>query len=258
MTPNKLAFTDRAHFYARGRPTYPPMILDLLRSHCNLCAKSSVADVGSGTGAFCELLLQSGARVFGVEPDRQMREHAERALSSCTRFVSVEGAAEATMLPDRSIDILTAAQSFHWFDLRMFRHEAGRILRGAGWTMIVDNRRRRETDFEIALFGLQKEFAERQGENVMDPLPSQETAMRDLFGATSYEKSVFPHEQNLDWQTLIARLLSNSTVPAVGQPECTSMMTELRALFERFQAGGCVVQGYLAEVFCGRLPPSVA
>ena len=53
-------------------------MLDSLRVHCGLSARSAVADIGSGTGLFAGLLLQSGCQVFAVEPNDEMRHAAEQ------------------------------------------------------------------------------------------------------------------------------------------------------------------------------------
>jgi 16S rRNA A1518/A1519 N6-dimethyltransferase RsmA/KsgA/DIM1 with predicted DNA glycosylase/AP lyase activity len=87
-------FSSRVENYIKYRPSYPPAVLELLRVKCALAATSSVADVGSGTGILTELLLETGAAVCAVEPNREMREAAERLLNDYGRFRSVHGTAE--------------------------------------------------------------------------------------------------------------------------------------------------------------------
>ena len=70
-------FSGRVENYARYRPSYPPEALDLLESECGLSPGATVADVGSGTGILSRLLLERGAFVYGVEPNREMREAAQ-------------------------------------------------------------------------------------------------------------------------------------------------------------------------------------
>ncbi len=96
MTDPTQRFTGRVDNYARYRPSYPRDILNLLETGCGLTSASVIADVGSGTGILSELFLQNGNRVFGVEPNAQMREVGERRLQRYTRFASVAGTAEAT------------------------------------------------------------------------------------------------------------------------------------------------------------------
>src|SRR6201989_1933676 len=93
-------FSSRVENYIRYRPSYPAAVLELLSVRCGLAATSTVADVGSGTGILTELLLETGGEVFAVEPNRGMREAAERLLNDYGRFRSVDGSAESTTLPD--------------------------------------------------------------------------------------------------------------------------------------------------------------
>src|ERR1700751_2712080 len=122
-------FSDRVENYIRYRPSYPPQVLETLRAECGLTRDSTIADIASGTGIFSRLLLDNGNRVCGVEPNREMREAAERLLAGFPRFISVSGTAEATTLADRSVDFATAAQAAHWFDLPKARKEFARILK---------------------------------------------------------------------------------------------------------------------------------
>src|SRR5580698_9064743 len=82
-------FSSRVEKYVRYRPSYPKEVLDLLRSKCGLTSDSVIADVASGTGIFTRLLLENGNRVFGVEPNLEMRRAGEEYLASFERFTSV-------------------------------------------------------------------------------------------------------------------------------------------------------------------------
>ena len=81
-------FTSRVENYAKFRPTYPSVILELLKTQCGLTETSIVADVGSGTGILSEMFLINGNTVFGVEPNAQMRSTAENLLSKYQQFKS--------------------------------------------------------------------------------------------------------------------------------------------------------------------------
>jgi SAM-dependent methyltransferase len=67
-------FSSRVDDYVRWRPSYPRAAVDLLRRAAHLGPESVVADVGAGTGIFSRLLLETGARVFGVEPNAPMNQ----------------------------------------------------------------------------------------------------------------------------------------------------------------------------------------
>src|SRR5512138_2362812 len=116
-------FTSRVEDYLRYRPSYPTEIMKNLSEDCGLTDGSVVADIGSGTGFLSRLLLDAGCEVYGVEPNPRMRDAAEEYLQSFPRFHSIAGSAEDTTLPAASVDAVTAAQAFHWFDTERARHE---------------------------------------------------------------------------------------------------------------------------------------
>src|ERR1700694_3415790 len=135
-------FSSRVGNYVRYRPAYPSAVLELLKHDCGLTAASVIADVASGTGIFTRMLLENGNRVFGVEPNGEMRKAGEEFLRAYSHFTSVAGTAEATTLAERSVDFVTAAQAAHWFDREKARREFIRVCRPGGWTVLLWNERR--------------------------------------------------------------------------------------------------------------------
>src|SRR5579859_1146028 len=98
MRDSTKRFSSRVENYIKYRPGYPNAVIDSLTTKCGLTIDSIVADIGSGTGILTEFFLKHGNRVFGVEPNRDMREAAERLLANYPRFTSLSGTAEATTL----------------------------------------------------------------------------------------------------------------------------------------------------------------
>ena len=134
-------FSDRVENYVRYRPGYPAEVLRTLNTACGLSPGHVVADIASGTGIWTRMLLENGNPVFGVEPNTVMREAGERLLATFPNFTSVAGTAEATTLPDQSVDFVTAAQAAHWFDRERARREFVRILKPGGWLVLLWNER---------------------------------------------------------------------------------------------------------------------
>src|SRR5262245_5749899 len=112
----KQRFSSRVADYVRYRPGYPSALIDVLRAECGLNAEHLIADVGSGTGLLSKVFLDNGNRVIGVEPNAEMREAGEEFLAGHRIFSSVNGSSEATTLADSSVDFVTTAQAFHWFE----------------------------------------------------------------------------------------------------------------------------------------------
>src|SRR5712692_4040830 len=97
-------FSPRVDNYVRYRPGYPTEVLKLLKEECGLTSDSVIADIAFGTGIFTRILVENGNRVFGVEPNTEMRRAGEQFLGRYSRFTSVAGTAEATTLADHSVD----------------------------------------------------------------------------------------------------------------------------------------------------------
>jgi SAM-dependent methyltransferase len=244
-------FSSRVADYVLYRPGYPREVLELLKDECGLGPNSTVADIASGTGLFTQLLLESGGLVYGVEPNAEMRRAGEEYLAAYPRFVSLEGSAEATKLPDRSVDIVTAAQAAHWFDLAKTRCEFLRILRPGGWCALLWNDR--DLGSTAFLRGYEQLLRD-YGTDYEDVRRTHLTAEIDVFFAPSpHRERVFEMKQELDYAGLEGRLLSSSYIPQLGHPKYVPMLQALRRLFDEQQQDGRVVMPYNTRVYFGRL-----
>lgn len=248
----KLRFTDRVDAYSRYRPTYPQEVFDLLKSRCGLETPRRVADVGSGTGILTRPFLERGHTVFAVEPNKAMRRAAERTLAGSDSFYSVDGAAEATSLPDDSIHLIVSGQAFHWFDLDQAHREFGRILKPGGWVAILWNdRRKTSTPF---LRGYE-ELLIRHGTDYqqVDHTRLGHEELATFFGTTHFETSRFGNHQRLDFDGLRGRLESSSYVPTSGASGYEPMIAHLRILFDAHSSAGTVTIDYDTLLYCGQL-----
>jgi len=250
-TDSTLRFSARVENYIRYRPGYPRAVIDTLRSDCGLTPSAIVADIACGTGIFTKMLLENGNRVIGIEPNREMREAAERLLSNYDRFSSVAGTAEATSLPDRSLDFATAAQAAHWFDLPKARREFARILRPGGWAVLIWNERSTDTTpflraYEELLIRFGTDYEQVRHEHTTDKIS-------EFFAPTAFETRVFEMAQSFDYAELEGRLLSSSYAPMQGHANFEPMRQELRRIFEAFSQDGRVSMEYLTRMYYGQL-----
>lgn len=244
-------FTTRVENYAKFRPTYPPIILDLLKADCGFTEASLVADMGSGTGMLSEMLLKNGNTVFCVEPNAQMRNSAENLLGNYLQFKSIDGAAEATTLDSHSIDIVTAAQAFHWFDQTRARVEFARILKPKGWVALIWNERRLDStpflrSFEQLLLQYGTDYQKVRHEKVTGQIA-------DFFDPQGFRRESFENIQPLDFESLMGRVLSASYTPEPDHPTFEPMIGSLREVFEKHQQRGTIAFEYDTRVYYGQL-----
>ena len=253
MSDPTTRFSNRVDDYVRWRPSYPSEVVRLLREDLGMTSTWVVADIGAGPGNLTRLILDDGNRVFGVEPNREMREAGETLLAGYLHFTSVDGTAEATGLSDASVELVVAGQAFHWFDVARSRVEISRILRGPRQVAFVWNKRRTSGTpfleaYEELLRGLGTDYAEiRHGSGQGEKLAAF------FSGADQYATASFPYAQRFDVEGLRGRVLSSSYVPAIGQPGHDELLVELDELFAATNVGGEVSFDYDTTVYFGRL-----
>lgn len=244
-------FSDRVENYVRYRPGYPLPVLETLKKECGLMPSHLVADIASGTGIWTKMLLENGNAVHGVEPNSDMRQAAERLLAGFSQFTSIHGKAEATTLPDTSVDFVTAAQAAHWFDRERARQEFARILKPAGWLVLLWNEREVDTtpflrDYEQVLLTYGTDYEDVRHERTTD-------AVNEFFDPAPYVERVYPMRQEFDYTGLEGRLLSSSYAPGPGHPKHEPMLRELRRIFEEHAAGGRVAFDYKTRVYFAQM-----
>ncbi|TDM07886.1 class I SAM-dependent methyltransferase [Macrococcus lamae] len=137
---NTELFTSKAEIYELGRPSYPDALLAFMKDQFMMTEETIVADIGAGTGKFTEKLLDLGCQVFAIEPNHAMANELRDGLM-CSQLSISERPAEHSELEDNSVDMITAAQSFHWFDTSKFKKECQRILAGNGPVCLIWNSR---------------------------------------------------------------------------------------------------------------------
>jgi SAM-dependent methyltransferase len=236
-------FSDRVEHYVRSRPSYPTEFYDFLERDLHLPNAATIADIGSGTGISTKPLLQRGHIVHAIEPNQPMREAAEKLLAHHPNFHSINGTAESTGLPNGDVDLILAAQAFHWFDKPKARAEFARILRPAGYVVLVWNERRTDAtpflrDYEQLLQKYATDYNTVRHENVDSP------ALAAFFAPSPFDTRTFENAQHFDYAGLESRLLSSSYTPAAQDPRRPPMLEKLHQIFDRHQQAGHVTFEY--------------
>jgi SAM-dependent methyltransferase len=135
LHPLAARFASVADAYERGRPEYAPAAVGALAAELALAPGARVLDLAAGTGKLTVRLLEAGLDVVAVEPQAVLRERlAELIGGERVR----EGVAEAIPLADASVDAVTVADGFHWFEHAQALAEIRRVLRpGGGLAVLV-------------------------------------------------------------------------------------------------------------------------
>lgn len=244
-------FSDRVDAYVAARPSYPDAIAPLLAREYALKPTASVVDIGCGTGLSCVPFLRAGFAVIGVEPNDAMRAAGEKFLEGQGSFCMIKGTAEATTLPDASVDLLVAAQAAHWFDMARARAEARRILRRPVAALIWNDRDTVSTPFARGYEQVMKDFG-TDYEKIRNR-HGAESVVSPFFGHGNVRVTTLPNPTRIDWPTLMARVLSASYMPQQGAPGYAPMEKALRALFDANEDGGVVALDYVTRVFHGEI-----
>jgi ubiquinone/menaquinone biosynthesis C-methylase UbiE len=245
-------FTGRVENYAKYRPGYPDKVLDYLQRECHLTPQSIIADIGSGTGIFTRLLLDSHYAVYAVEPNESMRREAERQLRSLPGFHSVDGTAEQTTLDDQSVDLIVCAQAFHWFHSEETKEEFKRILAPQGCAALIWNNRRIDADdFSIAYELLLKQ---QSGDyQQVSHLNLTDADFANFYRDGKYALVKFPNYQVFGFEQLAGRAFSSSYVPAPDTEAGHEFNRQLKILFDQYQTKGSVKFSYETEIYLGGL-----
>jgi SAM-dependent methyltransferase len=249
-------FGERVHDYELARPGYPIEVVLSLEERWSLRPGSAIADVGSGTGLFSADWLSRGHDVFAVEPNRAMAVSAARRFEGNTGFHDVRGRAECTGLPPRSVDLVVAAQAFHWFDSSRAHREFLRILRPPAPVALLWNLRRVEAgEFDRSYEAFLDHWGGDEYHRIQDGHGRVER-IAEWFGRAP-EPHRFEHVQRLDRVGFEARVLSCSYLPARDDPIFPSMREAVVELFEAHADAGRVDMHYETVCFSdvlGRAP----
>ncbi len=234
-------FQAGAEAYERGRPGYPREAIEWLLTQLSLVSGRTVLDVAAGTGKLTRELVASGADVVAVEPVAAMRSVLEQAVPG-TRVL--DGTAEALPLGDGSVDAITVAQAFHWFDGPAALAEFHRVLRPSGRFALIWNRRLRDQPVWRAISEITEPYrrdtpAHYRGE-------WRHSVDSTALFAPAGELEV-PLEQELDADELVDRVGSTSFIAALPDSERADVLARVRAVAAR--AGGSVRLGYTTEAY---------
>lgn len=245
-------FSCKTENYSKCRPDFPDEMIEFLSK--NVFDQSSViADIGSGTGRFTRRLLEKGNVIYGVEQNNEMRMKAEELLSQYSNFISVAGSAERTGLASKSLDLITVAQAFHWFDKEKCLAEFKRIIKDRGRVLILwDDLVSDYNDFSIEYRNVQSKFRNVEPES-KGKRPSRTEMISGFFKNDEYETMSFAHELCQDFERIKGGSLSASFAPNPDEENYEPFILELKKVFDKHQKNGKVCTAFRSVCYLGEI-----
>ena len=220
-------FANNADAYEQARPSYPAESVARIVGHGGIGPGRRVLDLAAGTGKLTRLLVHTGADVVAVEPVAAMRD---RLVASLPGLDARDGTAEALPLDDGSVDAVTVAQAFHWFDPPVALAEIRRVLRPDGHLFLVWNTRDRRHDW-VRQFGdllVDGPDAERPYDSFYDV--DYAAVVGASGGFTPVELWEHDWFQPVDVELLVARAASVSVVGSLAEPDRRRVLDRVRHL----------------------------
>ena len=232
-----------ADVYERGRPGYPAAAVARIVETLELRPGRTVLDLAAGTGKLTRLLVPSGANIVAVEPVREMRAELERRVPA---VAVLSGTAERIPLADSWLNAITVGQAFHWFKADEALEEMHRVLQPGGGVALVWNARDERDPLQAAL------------SEIIDPLERNTPRRRQrdwktlLLGSGLFdrcERKLFDHEQIVDEQGVVDRVVSISFIAASPKSVRDEVESQVRALLR--DIGTPIRLPYMTEVYFG-------
>ncbi|WP_433747771.1 class I SAM-dependent methyltransferase [Falsibacillus pallidus] len=240
----KTEFDNKTKEYAMGRPSYPTEVLKTL-SELGINEHSTIADIGAGTGLLTGLLGELGCRVLAIEPNESMLEGGKKYCSNKENIEFINAPAEETTLEDNSVDIITIAQAFHWFDKPLCNKEFQRILKEDGFVMILFNEMQQDSPLEKEYTSVLYQYKVKTNAAISNFDPDKE---KFKFFGQDYTKLHYDHWHTLTEEGFVAGALSLSFTPTKSDSSYEAFIAELHDLFSKYEQNETITFHYKTEV----------
>jgi SAM-dependent methyltransferase len=249
---SKDKFTNKVGEYLKYRPSYPQEFIDYLTQAVGITKDSIVADIGAGTGILTKQLGDEVKTIFAVEPNLNMRTAGQEYCCGLKNLFFIDGTAEDTGLAADSVDFITVAQAFHWFDRAKSKRECKRILKRKGRVILVWNRREAESELikenDALCRRICPEYKGFSGGHGTSP-----DIYRDFFKNGYCDYKVFANDRLLTLESFIGGNLSASYAPSKGDTNYRPLVEALTELFHKYSNHGKLLlpnktHSYVGEV----------
>jgi ubiquinone/menaquinone biosynthesis C-methylase UbiE len=248
---SKEKFSGKVANYAKYRPSYPAQFIDYLVKEAGLTEDSIVADIGAGTGILTRLIAGRVQTVYAVEPNPDMRQACREQCRRLTNVIPVDGSAEDTQLAGHSIDLITVAQAFHWFDREKSKAEFKRILKPDGkavlaWNKPANTQVTRDYDELCRLL-----CPHYQGLAGGSELTAE--AFREFFRNGYCDYRVFANNGESSLENYLGGSLSASYAPSESDDNYGEFIAGLTRIFNKCSANGVLLLHVQTHSYTGQI-----
>jgi SAM-dependent methyltransferase len=222
LRDHALSFATVAEAYDRARPSYPPEAAAWLVGH----HRSTVVELGAGTGKLTELLVAAGHDVIATDPLPEMLGHLRARVPGARAAVAT---AERIPVSSHTADVVVCAQSFHWFDHATALPEIARVLRPGGVLALVWNARDEGIPWARKLGALLNQGGETRADLAAPLVESQD------FGPVTQQE--FRFWQSLRRDELFDLVRSRSYVALLDETARADLLERVGALYDDYGRG---------------------
>ena len=248
---NREKFTNKVGDYVKYRPSYPEELIDYLINQAGLSQNSVIADIGAGTGKLTKLLGDKVSKVFAVEPNLNMRLACEQYCQDFSSIAAIDGDAENTTLSNHSVDFITVAQAFHWFDRQKTKLEFQRILKTRGKVILIWNSKISESEVVKENDELCRRLCPEFG-SVSGGRADGQEVYKDFF-TNGCEYRVFDNNSLLTLEGYIGVSLSTSYAPLVTNENYEVFIEGLTQIFNRYSCNGKLLLPMKTHCYVGEV-----
>ena len=224
-------FADKQQYYDDFRPGYPKAAVELIRTR--IAPNAVIADIGSGTGKLAVLLCSVVGKLYAIEPSIHMRRVLQARTADIPQAEVIAATAEATYLPDHSVDAITVAEACHWFNNQQARREFLRILKPGGHVFLLRNRFIHNAYYDEML-SIQKEYRTCTPAAQLGAAACADA----LFGPGNWESYAFESTMHQTFEQFYGGMRSASYAPEAGTVAGKAYRAAVQDLFDRYARHG--------------------
>ncbi len=243
-------FTKVADTYQKYRRQFPPELYEEIAVLCPLASDTCVLDVGCGAGTATHSLAEIYSSVSSLDPSFEMLYHAAQAETH-RPIVWTQGIAEQLPFLSNGMDLITAAQAFHWFDGEVFLAEAKRVLKPRGLiAMFWNGSKGGEPYRTIVDRTIDEQLCVRK---LSTPLGNVEDILSTCGFADVQVKGL---EFVLNWtvESYVGWMSSTSRMAQLDEKQREGLIPHLRDVLRHEVGGDQFIERNVTTLFTGRNP----